>query len=524
VAEELLIIDGRYAMLDMLGAGGMSEVWRARDEILGRVVAVKLLSGRWAADPASRWRIRDEARTAAALTHPNVCHVYDYGESEVNGDCLPYVVMELVAGRTIEQCVQAGPMPARAVVQVCAQVAAALAAAHEQGLVHRDIKPANIMLTGMGAKVVDFGIAAAVGGGAAEPTGEIMGTPAYLAPERIIGDAVEPASDVYALGVMLYRLLAGRLPWQSTEPTGILAEHLYRDPAPLPDLPDLPPTVRDLCAACLRKDPAGRPTAGEVAEALERAAGLRTLRDDLAGLLAGGPAVGQPTTALPAADLPAPLLSASTGRSPNGAQALGARGGQARARGREPVTARPRTRGRRAVVATAGAGAALALVGLVLATVRLAPPPLAAATAPGRSQSPSPTSTTPAPAASGPSAASTTTGPGTTGAAPTWLSSAAGAVAAACTDAGLVRLVSWTAVGAFTIQSVDPGPAASLIAEFRHGQQRIRMTVVCAQGVPSATTSGSGPADNGPAANDVAGSAGKHPPGPGPRNQTKGHT
>src|SRR4051812_33206349 len=149
----------RYKLLDELGSGGMAVVWSARDEVLGRRVAVKLLAGRFAGDPQSRARIRDEARAAATLSHPNIAQVYDYGEAAG----APYVVMELVNGPTLQQKVADGPLPPRKVFRICGEVAAALAAAHADGLVHRDIKMANIMVTPAGAKVVDFGIAAAVG-------------------------------------------------------------------------------------------------------------------------------------------------------------------------------------------------------------------------------------------------------------------------------------------------------------------------------------------------------------------------
>ena len=160
-------LGGRYKLLNELGSGGMAVVWRAHDEVLGRPVAVKLLAGRYAGDPQSRARIRDEARAAATLSHPNIAQVYDFGESDDSGICLPYVVMELINGPTLAQRVSVGPLPPRTVFRICGEVAAALAAAHADGLVHRDIKPANVMVTPGGAKVVDFGIAAAAGPGSA---------------------------------------------------------------------------------------------------------------------------------------------------------------------------------------------------------------------------------------------------------------------------------------------------------------------------------------------------------------------
>jgi serine/threonine protein kinase len=265
------MLGGRYKLLNELGSGGMAVVWRARDEVLGRSVAVKLLNGRNANDPYSRSRIREEARAAAALSpHPNIAQVYDFGESGSDGDLHPYVVMELVNGLTLQQKTDIGPIPPRAVFQICGEVASALAAAHADGLVHRDIKPANVMVTAIGAKVVDFGIAAAVGPG--EPEDVLLGTPAYLAPERLTGDAVEPATDVYALGVLLYRLLANESPWSVDTTTQMLSAHIYIDPTPLPRLAGVPAEVTDLVHRCLRKTPADRPTAAEAAVILADAA------------------------------------------------------------------------------------------------------------------------------------------------------------------------------------------------------------------------------------------------------------
>jgi serine/threonine-protein kinase len=159
------ILGGRYELQDQLGVGGMAVVWRAHDDVLGRAVAVKLLAGPYASDPSSRRRIRDEARAAAMLSHPNIAQVYDFGESDEGGECTPYVVMELVPGKTLAQHMANGPLPPKVAFRICAEVAAALAAAHSDGLVHRDIKPANVMVTPTGAKVVDFGIAAAISAG-----------------------------------------------------------------------------------------------------------------------------------------------------------------------------------------------------------------------------------------------------------------------------------------------------------------------------------------------------------------------
>ncbi|WP_088961450.1 serine/threonine-protein kinase [Micromonospora purpureochromogenes] len=288
------LLDGRYRLLDRLGAGGMSVIWRAHDEVLGRDVAVKLLSPELAADPQLLHRIRAEARSAARLRHPNIVEVYDYGEdADGDGPPVPYVVMEVVEGRSLAQLLTAGPLPWRVAVLVCAQVAAALAAAHRRGIVHRDIKPGNVMVAGVGVKLVDFGISATSG----DPDGlseGLLGTPAYLAPERLEQGAVRPAADVYALGLLLYRTLAGRLPWQASTTTQMLTAHRYQEPAALPDLTDLPAEIGDLCRRCLAKDPADRPPATEAASVLGAVAGLPPTT-----LLVSDPADGVAGTAEP---------------------------------------------------------------------------------------------------------------------------------------------------------------------------------------------------------------------------------
>ncbi|WP_271190392.1 serine/threonine-protein kinase, partial [Dactylosporangium matsuzakiense] len=297
-------LGGRYHLDDVLGVGGMSTVWRAHDPVLGRDVAVKLLSGRHATDAESRQRIRIEARAAAALAHPNIAQVYDFGETVEDGQRTPYVVMELVPGLTLER--PAGsPLPPQRVFRIGAEVAAGLAAAHAIGLVHRDVKPANVLLGPTGAKVVDFGISAPAGAG--ESGDELLGTPEYLAPERLTDDPVTPASDVYSLGVVLYRLLTGRLPWPASIPADLLEAHLCTPPAPLPELPGLPPEIADLCLRCLAKSPADRPSAVAVATALAAAAGIRTVADEPAYEAAPPAADGGPSTILvrpPGADSP----------------------------------------------------------------------------------------------------------------------------------------------------------------------------------------------------------------------------
>ncbi|GAA0455452.1 hypothetical protein GCM10009531_54410 [Actinoplanes capillaceus] len=251
----------------------MSVVWRADDGVLGREVAVKVLSAQLAADAELTHQILAEARAAAGLRHPTVVEVYDYGEATYRDKVLPYVVMELVEGRTLAELLSGNRLPWRLAVLICAQVAAALAAAHARGIVHRDVKPGNVMVSSSGVKLVDFGISATVGemDGA---DGQLLGTPAYLAPERIDGGPVRPATDVYALGLLLYLSLSGRMPWEASTTTQMLKAHYYAEPAPLPPVPGLPPEVSRLVPRCLAKKPGDRPGSAEIAEVLGRAAGL----------------------------------------------------------------------------------------------------------------------------------------------------------------------------------------------------------------------------------------------------------
>ncbi|SCE81684.1 serine/threonine protein kinase [Micromonospora haikouensis] len=259
-------LNGRYRLGDRIGKGGTAVVHRAYDELLEREVAVKVLLG---SDRAARRRIRAEAKAAARLSHPNVTNVYDYGEALTHtGEPAPYVVMELLPGPTLARRLDDGPLPAVEGLRICAEVAAALAAAHARGLVHRDVKPANVVLTPSGAKVVDFGTAAAVGQPEIDFDGKLLGTPSYLAPERLDAGEVVPASDVYALGLLVHLVLTDELPWETDTPTQMLRAHVYVEPRPLPPVVGVPAEVAELCRRCLAKDPAARPSAEEAAARL----------------------------------------------------------------------------------------------------------------------------------------------------------------------------------------------------------------------------------------------------------------
>ena len=274
------LLAGRYRLVERLGAGGMSVVWRAFDEVLGRQVAVKVLPPSTSADPSFRRRLRAEAQAAARLTHPNITNVYDYGEATtVDGEPVPYVVMELVDGESLAAVLaRVRTLPWPTAVRIGAEVAAALASAHARGIVHRDVTPANVMLTPSGAKVVDFGISALIGENDTDPDGSLMGTPAYLAPERLEGGQVSPATDVYAVGLLIYRMMIGQLPWDVGTTTALLRAHQYTEPEPLTPVDGLPATVGALIGRCLEKRPADRPSSAETASVL-------------AGVSAGAPLV-----------------------------------------------------------------------------------------------------------------------------------------------------------------------------------------------------------------------------------------
>lgn len=254
------MIGGRYRLIEHIGSGGASAVWRGRDERLGRVVAVKLLGHEREGSELVR-----EARAAARLSNPHVGTVYDVGET---GDGSAYLVMEFIEGPSLAQRLREGVLSWRPALELCAEVADGLAATHAAGLVHRDVKPANVMLCPTGAKLVDFGISAEIGEPADEaPDGCVVGTPAYVSPERLAGSPALPAADVYALGLLLYRALTGWLPWDVDSRSAVLRAHLLSEPAPLPPIPGLPIEVADDCIRCLAKDPAHRPSAVELADA-----------------------------------------------------------------------------------------------------------------------------------------------------------------------------------------------------------------------------------------------------------------
>lgn len=265
-----VVLGGRYVLGEQIGVGGYGEVWRATDTVLSRPVAIKLLHPRHAEQGESVARFRAEARNAAALSHENIAQVYDYGEAV--GGQPPYLVMELVVGASLEDVLVGGPLDATRTMDIVAQTAAGLRAAHAAGMIHRDVKPGNLLLNQSGTiKITDFGIAYTVGSASVTASGELVGTAGYLAPERAVGDGAGPASDLYSLGIVAYECLTGTRPFNGTQLEVALA---HRD-RPLPPLPaSVAADVAEFVMRLTAKDPAGRP-----ADAAEVTAWAGLLRD-----------------------------------------------------------------------------------------------------------------------------------------------------------------------------------------------------------------------------------------------------
>jgi serine/threonine protein kinase len=263
------LLAGRYRLDNPIAAGGIGEVWQAEDQMLDRPVAVKLLRAEYAQHGETRARFRFEAKHAASLSHPAIAQVFDYYEGDVGRQ--PFIVMELVDGPSLADVLARGPIEPDRVMDIVAQAAAGLEAAHRAGLVHRDIKPANLLVTADGqVKITDFGIAHAAGAAPITRHGQLLGTPAYLAPERVAGQAAGPASDLYSLGILAHECLTGIRPFEGT-PIEIAVAHSQRALPPLPR--SVPPAVAAFVAELTAKDPAARPASARLASA--RAAALR---------------------------------------------------------------------------------------------------------------------------------------------------------------------------------------------------------------------------------------------------------
>lgn len=284
-------LGGRYEIVQRLGAGGMGVVYRAHDTLLGRSVAVKLLRPELAADAEFLRRFRREAKAAASLSHPNIVSVFDVGQEED----LHYLVMEYVPGPTLQQRLAGKPLSAGETVAIASQVAAALEHAHSHDVVHRDIKPQNILLGPDGqVKVADFGIARAGVASTLTHTGSIVGSVYYLAPEQVEGSAGGRQADIYALGVVMYQMLTGHLPFQGDTPISVALKHIQENPLPPRKLaPHTPPALERVVLRALRKDPEQRyNSAAEMMADMQEANGSARHRSAAAALPVGGEVEG----------------------------------------------------------------------------------------------------------------------------------------------------------------------------------------------------------------------------------------
>jgi eukaryotic-like serine/threonine-protein kinase len=288
-AMQEIVLGDRYTLVELLGEGGMAKVHLARDNALDREVALKVLKEQYADDEEFVERFRREAKNAAALNHPSIVQVYDRGRSE---DGTFYIVMEYVPGGTLKERIKGeGSLAPREAAGIASRVADALAVAHDRGIVHRDIKPQNVLLTASGeAKVSDFGIARAASSQTMTQTNSLLGTLAYMSPEQVRGERVGPASDLYSLGVVLYEMLTGELPYQDDDPIATAVKRLDRPPRhPRETNAAVPEELDALVVKLLAKDPEDR-----YASATSLAEDLRRVCDGLPPQAAG---FGDDTTA-----------------------------------------------------------------------------------------------------------------------------------------------------------------------------------------------------------------------------------
>jgi eukaryotic-like serine/threonine-protein kinase len=298
------MLGGRYRLEERIASGGMGDVWRCVDDVLGRTVAVKVLLPSLLEEAGFTERFRAEARTMATINHPGVVDIYDYGSDPTVG---AYLVMEYVEGDALSRTLaRVGRLTPARTMALVAQAADALHAAHEKGVVHRDVKPGNLLVRPNGTLVLtDFGIARSAGAAQLTAAGSVLGTATYISPEQAMGEQATALSDIYALGVVAYQCLAGRRPFEGENPLEIAMRHVREAPPPLPA--DIPPQVRAIVDRAMAKDPAARwPTAAAFAGVARRCAA------ELAAVAPrpvtpGVPPVGSPGQPVSGAPVPVPL-------------------------------------------------------------------------------------------------------------------------------------------------------------------------------------------------------------------------
>jgi hypothetical protein len=345
VIEESEQLSDRYRLDDVIGTGGMGTVFRARDEVLDRTVAVKLLKESLATDESAVDRFKREARIAASLTHPGIAAVYDFGQE----DGRPFIVMELLEGEDLHSVVvRNGQMDPIEAATICAQIADALEHAHSAGTIHRDVKPGNIFRTGNGdIKLTDFGIARLITQTTVTTSGSVLGTYQYLSPEVVNGEKATPSADIYSLGCVLFELLTGQTPFKGETPLSVAMAHVSK---PAPEVrwvnPAVPDAISAVVSKAMAKDPAERyETAADMAKALREATGS----------VATAPA---PTLAEPVAS---PAAAPPTGRANETARSEVLAGPATAIDHTAPTTSRP--------VGLLAALAAAALVAIVLIAI-----------------------------------------------------------------------------------------------------------------------------------------------------------
>jgi serine/threonine-protein kinase len=311
------MLGGRYRLDERIASGGMGDVWRGTDEVLGRTVAVKVLLAALLEEPGFAERFRGEARTMATINHPGVVDVYDYGNE--NGTA--FLVMEYVEGDALSRTLsRVGRLTPARTMALVAQAADALHAAHEKGIVHRDVKPGNLLVRPNGTLVLtDFGIARSAAVGQLTSPGSVLGTASYISPEQAAGQGATPLSDVYALGVVAYQCLSGRRPFEGDNPLEIALRHVRDQPPALP--PDIPPPARQIVETAMAKDPTARyPTAAALGQIARRAAGQLAAGSTATRPPVGGPVAmpGSPMGTGPTAGPGSPVAAHSVSGPPAG--------------------------------------------------------------------------------------------------------------------------------------------------------------------------------------------------------------